>query len=430
MSAFALAAYGLVAWMLNPALPLFLRWRARRGKEDPARLGERLGRASLPRPEGMLVWLHGVSVGESGVARMLALVLAERQPGLNFLVTSATRTSAAQWSEFCACDPLFRHQFVPLDSPQCVRKFLDHWQPDLGIFIESEIWPNLLRASARRGIRLALVNARMNARSRRFWRSVPGAARAIFGGFSFIGAADSETAEMLGKFVISPPILTGNLKAAGSATGRNQAWHDRLAADWQGRFVWIGISTHDGEEEILLAAHRRLRARHGNSILILAPRHPERADRVAEIVTHAGFTASRWSGILAGASQPGGNDILLADRLGDMGLWLGLAQAAFIGGSLHPDYKGHNPMEAAAVGVPILAGPHVSSFAPLYTQLREAEAMILAETDEAIAMALVRLAGDPAFARTLADAAQKMRAQAAAGLDVTIAALLALLERK
>lgn len=430
MTSLALAAWDLLARMLTPALPLALGWRARRGKEDPARLGERLGRASLPRPDGRVVWLHGVSVGESGVVRLLALALAQRRRGLHFLVTSATRTSAEGWREFCARDPRFLHQYVPLDAPEYVGRFLRHWQPDLGILVESEIWPHLLRESARMGIPLALVNARMNARSRRFWQRLPGAARMVFGGFSFIGAADAETAAMLAEFATCPPVLTGNLKAAGPVTGGDARWHAMLAKHWAGRFVWIGISTHEGEEDVLLAAHRHFCARHGAGMLILAPRHPERADAVAGRIAAAGFTPGKWSAIVAGATLPGGGaEILLADRLGDMGLWLGLADCAFIGGSLRADYRGHNPMEAVAMGVPVLAGPHVASFAPLYARLREAHAMILADTPAAIAGALQMIAGDPGFAKGLAEAARGVRAEGAQGLDTTIDALLALLDR-
>ena len=189
----SLALYGLATRLAEPIAPTLLRRRLARGKEDPARLGERLGHAGRPRPEGVLVWLHGASVGEALSLTSLVEALAAARPDVTLLVTSGTRTSAALMAE--RLPPGAIHQYLPVDGPAAVARFLDHWRPSLGVFVESELWPNLLLAARARGVRLALLSAKLSQASFRGWRRAPAAARRLFEGFDLILAQDDRADE-------------------------------------------------------------------------------------------------------------------------------------------------------------------------------------------------------------------------------------------
>jgi 3-deoxy-D-manno-octulosonic-acid transferase len=360
-----LLLYRALTRALQPFAGSLLRSRARKGKEDPARLGERLGRADAKRPQGPLVWLHGASVGESLMLRALLEAIRRERPDIRFLVTTGTVTSAEMMAKRlpdCAT-----HQYVPLDAPDAVRAFLDHWRPDLGAIAESELWPNLILGAHKRGVKLALVNARLTAGSLERWRRrSPASARKILSCFDWIGAADEHTASGLSELSGRPVPISGNLKLAGGPLGADPtALADAKAATGE-RFVWVAASTHPGEDEIVLEAHKLIRAERRNALLILVPRHPERGPSVADLAQKANFSTRRRA---AGEAPDATSAVYVADTLGEMGLWLRLATAAFVGGSLVDRIGGHNPLEPAALGAPIVAGPHTFNFAPIYEEL-------------------------------------------------------------
>ena len=254
----ALAAYLALSRRAEPAARLLLRRRAARGKEDPARIGERLGHASVPRPEGPLVWMHGASVGEALSLLPLIGALGEARPDLRALVTTGTVTSAALMAERLPETAL--HQFVPVDAGPAVGRFLAHWRPDLCIWAESELWPALIAGAAETGAPLALVNARMSARSARGWRRAPGMIRALLGRFVAIAAQEDATAKRLISLGADPARLrvTGSLKAGAAPPDLPEA---RAPFAALGRPVWLAASTHPGEEQHILAAHREIAAR-------------------------------------------------------------------------------------------------------------------------------------------------------------------------
>ena len=358
----SLTLYALAARALSPLAPLLLRARARGGKEDPARLGERLGHASLPRPEGRLAWLHGASVGESLSLLPLIERLRAARPGEPVLVTSGTRASAEVLARRLPAGAI--HQYAPVDTPAAVGRFLDHWRPDLGVFVESELWPNLIAGAKRRGARLALVSARLSAASVRRWGWAPGAAQAVLGAFDLLLARDEAAAAAFRALGVRVDGVA-DLKFAAALLPADEAELARLRAALDERPVILGASTHGGEEAAILDRFAAV-AKDANPrpLLILAPRHETRGAEVEGLALGMGFTVARRS---AGAG-PGGVDVYVADTVGDLGLWYRLAGLAVLGGSLIAGVGGHNPLEPARLGCPFVSGSHVETW-PIYGAL-------------------------------------------------------------
>lgn len=360
MSAPGLSLYRLAARTLKSAARWLLDKRARQGKEDPARLNERRGEASVARPDGRLVWIHAASVGESQMALTVCEALLTSHPDAHVLITSGTLTSAS----LIAGRGLDRviHQFPPVDSPDWVSAFLDHWRPDLAVFTESELWPNLILAAKARGVPLALMNARMNDKSLNSWARWPESARTLLGAFDWIGAADQRTAEGLSRLIGRPVELAGNLKLECGLPAPAPEALEAARAAITGRPVFIAASTHEGEEALIAEAHVDILKARPDALMILAPRHPERAEAVASVLTAHGLASARRSR----GETPEGQPVWLADTLGEMALWYALCPVAVIAGSFRPGIGGHNPIEASRAGALVLTGPFVDSFADIY----------------------------------------------------------------
>lgn len=345
------AAWHLAASLAAPALRWNLRRRVDRGKEEAPRLPEREGHGAA-RPEGRLLWLHAASVGESLSILPLIESLTERDAGLNILVTTGTVTSARLLPQRLptALAGRVMHRYAPLDVPGWVARFLDGWRPDAAGFVESELWPNTLAATHARGIPLALLNARISARTARRWgRWAPGFARELLGRFQLImprSAEDAARLLALGARDLAPP---GDLKLAAPPLPADSAALAALRAAIGARPVLLAASTHPGEEAQVLEAADALRRERPALLTILAPRHP---DRGAEL----GPWPRRASGAL-----PDAGPVYVADTIGEMGLLYRVADIGFIGGSLVP-HGGQNPMEAARLGCPLVFGPHMQNF--------------------------------------------------------------------
>ncbi len=388
----ALALYGAATGLLEPLAPLLLKRRAAAGKEDAARLGERLGRASASRSDGPLVWLHGVSVGETASLLPLIAALRAGRPDLNLLVTSGTVTSAAVLAK--RLPPGVIHQFAPIDGPGAVRRFLDHWRPDLAVFVESELWPNLILATKGRGARLALISARMTQRSAERWARWRSAARALISAFDLILPQDSATEARLRDLgaELGPEL---NLKLVGDVLPAERAPLAMLKAVLAGRKVVVAASTHPGEEAIIARGFRTAVAGRDDATLILAPRHPERGEEIAR-----DLGATRRS---EGADP--GCEIHVADTLGELGVFFRVADVVVMGGSFAPGIGGHNPMEAARLGRPIVTGPHVANAADVYAQMFAEAAAIEAADEAALARHIRGLFDNPLIARRIGEAA-------------------------
>lgn len=369
--------------------------RAAQGKEDGARLTERMGEAGRDRPPGQLVWFHAASVGEAASLLELLRRLQVQRPAVHCLVTSGTVTSAQLLAERLP-DSCF-HQYVPMDVLPWVERFLDRWRPDLAVWTESELWPAMLWATHRRGIPMLLVNARISHRSFRRWQVAGGMARSLLGRFTRILAQDDLAGEQLLALGADPARLSveGSLKEGAAPLPHDEAERVRIARALAGRAVWLAASTHAGEEEIVLAAHARARRVLPMLALILAPRHPDRGEAVAALARSRGLHVAQRS-----RDEPIGveTDVYVADTLGEMGLWYRIASVSFIGGSL-VDVGGHNPFEPALLGSAILHGPHVRNFFDGYKRLSDADAAVLVRDEAELAEALVTtLAPDRAAA--------------------------------
>jgi 3-deoxy-D-manno-octulosonic-acid transferase len=420
----SLAAYRLATTAAAPFAGVMLSLRLNRGKEDPDRIDERRGLSRLARPDGPLVWLHGASVGET--VSLLPLVERLTQAGLFALVTSGTVTSARLMT--ARLPPRAVHQFVPLDSARFVGTFLAHWRPDLGLFAESEIWPNMILESARAGVPLALVNARMSERSFRRWRQMSGAARALLSRFEATLAqtpGDSERLSALG----SPraPVI-GNLKFDAPPPPADPGELAELSGLVAGRRLWIAASTHPGEERMVGETHRRLATEFPDLLTLIAPRHPERGRAVAAEIASLGLACRRRS---EGARPERDVSVYVCDTMGELGLFYRLAGVAFLGKSLTGG-GGQNPIEPAKLGAALLHGPRIGNFADVYAPLdAEGGALLVNDADE-LAAALADLFRNASRVREMARAAARVVERGAGAVERTLAALgpqLAALDR-
>ena len=405
----SLSVYRLATAALEPFAPLLLKRRAARGKEDPARLNERLARPRLPRPAGPLVWLHGASVGESLSILPLVERLRTERSDATVLVSSGTVTSAELLAKRLPQGVI--HQFVPVDTPGGAKRFIGHWRPDLAVFVESELWPNLLLEAKAAGTRLALVSAKLSDKSFDGWRMRPFAAHRLFSGFDLILAQDGRAAE---RFTSLGGTVAGeaDMKFGAASLPADEVELARLKARFADQPLMLAASTHPGEDEIVLDAFAALP---GQARLVIVPRHVERGPAIVEMARARGLSASlRSTGRGAEPSQ-----VLVADTLGELGLWFRLADLALVAGSLVPGIGGHNPLEPARLSCPIVSGPHVENWLTAYAELSAVDGMALADASvlgERLAAALADPAAGRARAKRAAAFVAARDAEARAGL--------------
>jgi 3-deoxy-D-manno-octulosonic-acid transferase len=413
-----LAVYRGLTALLGPLVVFYLAGRRLRGKEDRARFGERLGRAGRERPPGPLVWLHAASVGEA--ASLLALIdrLSRDRPALNILVTTGT-VSSARLLESRLPPGRARHQFVPVDRPSYVKRFLDHWRPDIAIWVYSELWPNLVAATQARGIPTMLLNGRMSQRSFEGWRRWPGLIAPLLEGFVLCLAQDAIQLERLRRLGARSADTVGDLRAAAPPLPVDAAALAQLTEIVGQRPFWLAASTHPGEEDAAATAHLALKTHHPGLLTLVVPRHPVRADEIGALLKRRGLVVARRS---RGETITAATDIYLCDTLGETGLFYRLAEIVFVGGSLTPR-GGHNPLEPALLDCAILHGPDMSNCAAMAGDLdRSGGAITVADADELTA-SVGRLLADPADRRRRADAAVEVARRESGVLDAVLARL-------
>jgi 3-deoxy-D-manno-octulosonic-acid transferase len=414
-----LALYGAATGLLEPLAPVLLRRRAQAGKEDAARLGERLGRAGVARPSGPLAWLHGVSVGESLSLLPLIEALRARRPDLSLLVTSGTVTSAEVLAKRLPAGVI--HQFAPVDAPGVAARFLDHWRPDAALLVESELWPNLILAARARGVRLALLSARMTQDSARGWSRAPATARALLQAFDLVLPQDAATeARLTGLGARVAGRL--NLKLVGEAPPVDSALAAALRAD--GRRLVLAASTHPGEEPLIAEAFRAATADGPPAILVVAPRHPDRGPQVAAELQGLGFTVARRA---AGEAMGPMTTAYVADTLGELGAFYVAADAVVMGGSFVPGIGGHNPLEAARLEAAIVTGPHAFNARDIYAGMFAEAAAIEAADGVALSRHIRGLLANPAIARRIGEAAAAYAGRQGAALEAALALIEPLL---
>jgi 3-deoxy-D-manno-octulosonic-acid transferase len=413
---------GIHAWRwlgiaVTPLAPLLLRERAARGKEDRARMSERLGVASVARPDGRLVWIHGASVGESLAALpLIEKLLAE---DIRVLVTSGTVTSASMMQ--ARLPPGAIHQYVPLDTPRAAARFLDYWRPDAGLFVESDLWPNLLLEAQRRGVKLALINARISERSAAGWRRAPQMARTLLGVFDRILAQDEDFAVRFRALGAHDVTVAGSLKADAPPLSCDETALAAMRAMIADRPLLLAAQTHPGEDETILPAHDQLRTRFPDLLTIIVPRHVERGPDIA-MLCGARICARR----AAGEPVTADTAIYVADTMNELGLFYRLPAFCFLGGTLVP-MQGHNPLEPAILNCAILAGPSRANSARAFEEVLRAQGFGDVQTSADIAREAERLLSDPQAARAAGAAAARGAASLGGAVEKTIDALKNLL---
>jgi 3-deoxy-D-manno-octulosonic-acid transferase len=381
----ALKTYRLATQLAAPIAPLLLAWRTQKGKEEPKRRPERYGNASAARPSGFLVWLHAASVGETNAALPVIDHIAQARPDIRLLLTTATVTSARHARARLPEGAI--HQYIPLDRSNYLKRFLSHWRPDLAVLVESEIWPNLVLETKQAGIPLLLINARMSGPSYKRWRRRPGMSRPVFSAFDLVLAQNERLAEQFSQLGASKSLSAGNLKADAPPPPVDKAAEADISAAFWGRPIWLAASTHPGEDEIVGAAHARIKDSLPGIATIVVPRHPERGPAVAELLRARGLKVTLRS---QGGGIDANTDVYVADTIGELGLFYALTSVAFIGGSL-VQHGGQNPVEAIKLGAAVLAGPHVHNFREMYADLLKTGGAREVEDADSLANAALEL---------------------------------------
>ena len=412
--------YTLLLYLLLPVALLRLLWRSRRAPGYRERWRERLGLYG-GRPLAAAVWVHAVSVGEVQAAAPLIRRLQERY-GRGVVVTTTTPTGAQRLRELF--DDRVRQVYTPYDLPPAMGRFLDAVRPDLVVVMETEIWPNMLRACEARGVRVVLANARLSARSAQGYARLGTLTRETLGRFAAIaaqGSADAARFRALGA-PIERVAVTGSLKfdlhLPASLVERAEVMRRAWGTE---RPVWVAASTHEGEEEQVLAAHRELRSHRPDALLVLVPRHPERFDRVAALVARQGLALVRRSTQAPCTAEAA---VYLGDTMGELPVLIAAADAAFIGGSLVPA-GGHNLLEAAAAGVPVAIGPQVFNFAEITALLVAERAAVQVADSAELARVMADWLGDAALRARIGENGRRVVEQNRGALD----RLLTLIER-
>jgi len=340
------------------------------GKEDPERYEERFGEPSRMRPAGELIWIHAASVGESISALPLIKVLLAGQNDRTVLITTGSVTSAKIMEDRLPTGAF--HQFVPIDTKEAVNRFLDYWQPQTAIWLESEIWPNLIFETSRRKIPMMLLNARMTSGSFGMWRKTGGLIKKLLKKFDYVHAQSSLTADRLEYFGVKDIETLGNLKFCSPPLPFQKEPFRAIRTATDKRKVWLAASTHKGEEAVVAQAHIILKQQIKSLLTVIVPRHPERADEIQEKLTSAGFKVARRS---LRQKITDDTDFYLADTIGELGLFYRICEVVFIGGSL-ADKGGQNPLEAARLSCAIMFGPNMSNFSEIVRDLLENKAAL------------------------------------------------------
>ncbi len=417
-------AYGLMlrtyvagTRLLQPTAPLLLKYRERQGKEEAGRTDERLGLPSAQRKPGFLVWLHAASVGEANAILHLIEKLMHQRPDLQVLLTTGTVTSAklarARLPEKAI------HQYVPLDTPDFMKRFFDHWQPDAAILTESEIWPNLIREARLRKVPLLLVNGRISPRSFKRWRSRFKVARPLFSSLDLVLAQNDRYAGYFERLGSRNVLAAGNLKMDAPPPPADKASLGRLKKAIGTRPVFLAASTHPGEDEIIAGTHRALKKELTDLLTIIVPRHPNRGAEICEMLQGENLSCSQRTKQDAPSAS---HDTYVADTIGELGLFYDLARVSFVGGSL-VKHGGQNPIEAIMHKSAVLTGPNVHNFEEAYAALQEARACIEVKSMEELSTQALRLFQDEKARKGLIARAQSEADEMRGALDLTLDAL-------
>lgn len=371
-----------------PFIGAWLKLRRLRGKEDYTRFPERFGHPSCARPQGPLVWCHAASVGEMMSALHLLKSLRTQRPDLHILLTTGTVTSARLAASKMP-EGVF-HQFAPIDTAASIDRFLNHWKPDLALWIESELWPHMLLGLRARSIPALLANGRLSERSARRWKRWPRTIRTMLSTFTAIYAGspgDAERFRSIGAMDVHCP---GNLKYDAPALPADANALAGLSTLFGARPLWCAASTHPGEEKLILEVHKKVTEIIPNLLTVIVPRHPARGPEIAELFEREGLSVARRS---AGEGPSRTTPIYLSDTMGELGNLFRLCQIVFMGGSL-VKRGGHNVIEPARLGCAIISGPYIHNFTEIMRDFESAEAITLVPDATALTATLIRYLQD------------------------------------
>lgn len=416
-----LPLYKGLATALGPVIDAYLARRVARGKEDPGRLDERRGIAGRPRPDGPLVWLHAASVGEAVGLLTLIRALRDARPDLALLMTTGTVTSAEAMARRLPEGVI--HQFVPADRPAWVRRFLDHWRPDLGIWMESDLWPSLVTEADRRGMPMAIVDARLSLDAFQRWRRMGSLARPLFAGFDLVLAASEDQARRFAALGCPDVRYAGNLKAAGDPPPIDDEAVAALRAATAGRPVWLAANTHPGEEAAILDTHARLTLMRPDLLTVVVPRHATRGEEIAALVRSRDLPLARRS---AGEAVATETAVYLGDTMGEMAAFYSAIPITFLAGSFVP-VGGHNPIEPAHCGTALLLGPLMPNNRDAADMLIAAGAARQVADADRLADAIDALLAAPQDAAAMADRGRAVAREGRSGLARILDALAPLL---
>ncbi|MDR6633500.1 3-deoxy-D-manno-octulosonic-acid transferase [Phyllobacterium sp. 1468] len=412
---FVLSTYRWVGAAAFPIVGAYVAFRASKGKEERGRHGERYGNASVARPSGPLVWVHAASVGETSA--VTPLVEAIIDTGIHVVLTTGTVTSAKMVQERLGDRVI--HQYVPLDLKPAVDRFLTHWQPDLAVICESEIWPMTILELGTRRVPQVLVNGRLSDRSFASWHRRASIAEALFENLAHVVAQSEVDGERFRALGARPVTVSGNLKVDTAVPPVNTAELASLQRMIGSRKIWAAISTHQGEEAVVAQVHHMLKARHRDLLTIIVPRHPDRAAQIAAEIEKLGMKVAMRS---RGDQIEPDTDIYLGDTIGDMGLYLRLTEIAFVGRSLTAQ-GGQNPLEPAMLKSAILSGRNVQNFRDSYQRLIKNGAAKLVRDKDMLAGAVNYLFNNPAERQIMIDAGLKTVEDMRGSLTRTMTAL-------
>jgi 3-deoxy-D-manno-octulosonic-acid transferase len=356
------STYYTLSWIVSPLLIPYLSWRIQKGHEDKTRLQERFGKSKVKKPHKPLLWVNAVSVGEAMAALTIIQTIQKQYPGIHVLLTTTTPTSAKVVSQ--RLPKHVTHQFSPIDTPQAVTSFLNHWQPDLAIWIESELWPNLLHETQSRGIPTLLLNGRISSKSFKNWKKLKNLISPLLSRLELCAVQSEEQAAYFNQLGANNVCVMGNAKLLMPPLPVDETKLKELKKAIANRPLWLAASTQPGEDEIVLKAHQLLLKEFPDLLTIIVPRHIERSEFLKTQAHQMGFSAS-----LRTEKKPLKDiQIYIGNTLGEMGLFYALSPVVLIGATLIPK-GGHNPIEASQMGAFVLHGPHVFNNPQLYHTL-------------------------------------------------------------
>lgn len=391
--------YSVIGWIITPLLWFWLKRRAKRGKEEVGRLGERFGHTRLSRPEGTLLWLHAASVGETQSVFTLIDKLLMQHTKLHILVTTGTLTSAQMIKARNL--PRVIHQYLPSDIPLSCKRFMRHWRPNLALWVESELWPQMLQHIAQQKLPLMLINGRMSTRAYARWKRWPKLVKHMLSCFDSMFVMSEEDGARYRLLGAKKVRYVGNLKYDADALVTDSNSLAQLGEQIGNRPVWVAASTHPGEEIQLIHSHQQVQRLYPDVLTIMIPRHAHRGKAIAAELSASGLTVSQRS---EGEAITAQTDIYLADTMGELGLFFRLSDIVFLGGSLVA-HGGHNPLEPARLNCALLTGEYTHNFAAVMEALRAQRAIQVVHDNDMLARAIITLLADDAARLGMAERA-------------------------